>query len=219
MRGARLARPAGLAAVVLVALVTASCTVSGGTSGEAAPSPEDAVTQDTPQDDAGAQGSGEVPDSWTAHEVEGLAFALPDYMQSTADLIPGTVETLRASAAEGEVPAAAGVFVETGDVGPLELRADLIRQVRVDQLGAEPVGEPRVVDVAGAAGAVVLTWEWDYDYPGGPTVASRQVEVVIAVEGEQQYGMLVGGPEDVLTEEVVDDFLASLQVTAAGGQA
>lgn len=76
-----------------------------------------------------------------------------------------------------------------------------------------------MVDVGGAAGAVVLTWEWDYDYPGGPTVASRQVEVVIAGEGEQQYGMLVGGPEDVVTEDLVEDFLASLSVSEPGGQA
>jgi hypothetical protein len=216
-----LRRPAGLLVVglaaVLTASLTASCTVSGG-GGEAAPAPGAAASATpTGADAAGA----EVPGSWRTHQVEGLSFALPDFMVPAGDdLIPGTLQTLRATAASGgEVPAAAGVFVETGDVGPLELRAELIRQVRVDQLGAEPVGEPRVVDVEGAAGAVVLTWEWDYEFPDGPTVPSRQVEVVIAGEGEQQYGMLFGGPADVLTAEVVDGFLASLSVSGAGGQA
>ena len=206
----RTARAVVLGAVVVL---TAACTVSGGgdgggdgggeggDGGQAAPVPD--------------QPAGDVPASWEAHQVEGLTFALPDFMRSSDDLIPGTTETLRAVEGEGEVPAAAGVFVETGDVAPLDVRADVVRQVRVAQLGEDPVGEPRVLEVAGAEAAVVFLWEWDYDFPGGPTVPSRQVEVVIASEGTPQYGLLVGGPAEVVTEEVVEDLLASLAVSPA----
>jgi hypothetical protein len=202
-------RPAGprlAAALVSLALGLAACSPSGRAPDAArAPSAKDADTRLA------------VPDGWTRGSAGRLGFAVPPGLTPSADLIPQTTVTYRGVApADGSPPPAVGVFVESGNLGPLAVRTAVVTKVRTGQLGSPPVGPSRAITVAGATGASATEWRWDYRVgPDAPTVASRQIEVVLETSGPDQYGLLFGGPEAVLSDKVVDGFLAALQVRPA----
>jgi hypothetical protein len=132
--------------------------------------------------------------------------------------IPGASVSFVGRRGEGaSIPAAIGAFVERGAVGPLDLRTELVTRVRNDQLRAEPVGPARTLDVPGAIGATVVEWRWDYVLtPGDDPVPSRQVEVVVQVDGPIQYALLFGAPDTVLTDGMLRYFLGSLEVAPGG---
>ncbi|WP_460445186.1 hypothetical protein [Angustibacter aerolatus] len=163
-----------------------------------------------------------VPAGWTPVRQDDLVLALPPGFAPVAagGGMPGAAAQWTRPDAKLPVPPAIAVFSETGRVGPLDVRADLLRTTRSAQLGAQPVGAPTSVTVPGAAGALRLEWVWDYAVVAGkPAVPSRQVELVVQTAGERQYGLLVGAPETYLTDEVLQQVLATVAVVPSGSAA
>lgn len=119
-----------------------------------------------------------------------------------------------------KIPPAVAVFVETENVGPLQVRTQLVTQARTAELGAQPTGPASDLQVPGSLGAQAVEWKWDYDFlRDQPPVPSRQVEVVVQTEGPEQYGLLIGGPVEFLTDDVLQDFESSIAVVAEGSAA
>jgi hypothetical protein len=162
-----------------------------------------------------------VPQGWAPARQGALTFALPAGFTKRP---PGTgmpgaaTQWTKADSTGLAIPPAVAVFVETGRLGPLGVRAELLRDSRKATLGVDPIGPARQVQVPGAAGAAVLEWVWDYDFLADkPPVPSRQVEVLVQTSGSEQYGLLLGGPSKYLTDDVVTGFLASVALQPAEG--
>jgi hypothetical protein len=162
-----------------------------------------------------------VPDGWAPARQGALVFALPDGFtkRPPGGGMPGAAaQWTKTDSTALAVPPAVAVFAETGRVGPLGVRAELLADSRKVQLGVGPTGPARQVRVPGALGATVLEWVWDYDVLADkPPVPSRQVEVLVQTSGPEQYGLLLGGPSKYLTDQVVADFLAAVAVQPGGG--
>jgi hypothetical protein len=155
-----------------------------------------------------------VPDGWAPVRQGALTFAIPAGFtkRPPGTGMPGaTTQWTKADDSGLAIPPAVAVFVETGQLGPLGVRTELLRDSRKATLGVDPTGPARQVQVPGASGAAVLEWVWDYDFLADkPPVPSRQVEVLVQTPGPEQYGLLLGGPSKYLTDDVVTDFLASV---------
>jgi hypothetical protein len=202
-----------LAAVALTACSGSSggTATSAGATTPATSSPSAAPARPTP------------PPGWTPAQQGRLAFALPPGFTARpggAGMPGAAAQWTKTDAPELKIPPAVAVFVETGSVGPLEVRTQLVTQARTAELGAEPVGPAGDVRVPGSTGAKVVQWRWDYDFlRDQPPVPSRQVEVVVQTDGPEQYGLLLGGPVDFLTDEVLSAFTGSLAVLPEGSAA
>ncbi len=204
-----------------LALVPAACSGGSEATGERTPTPAPTVSPSGSGSPTGVTPT--VPDGWAPARQDALTFALPAGFtkRPSGTGMPGAAaQWTKTDSTRLAVPPAAAVFVETGRVGPLGVRTELLKDTRTAQLGAEPKGPARAVRVPGALGATVLEWAWDYAFVADePPVPSRQVEVVVQTSGAEQYGVLLGGPAAYLTDQVVADFLASVAVKPAGGPA
>lgn len=209
--GSRIAAGVALLAVALLA----ACSPDGSR-GSAPPAP---AIPSGPT--SGSTSGSTVPAGWTAARQGDLVFALP----------PGSTERPAGAGMPGaasqwtktddpalQIPPAVAVFVETGRVGPLAVRTELIARARTAELGAEPVGPARPVRAPGSIGANSLEWVWDYAFlTDRPSVPSRQVEIVVQTSGQTQYGLLIGGPASYLTDELVNSFTDSVAIVAGQG--
>ncbi len=212
---------ARMGAVLLAAAVLSACaTGSAGGGAQASASgagPSGAGASSTPPA-SGSVTAAPLPAGWTRGEAEGLSFGVPPGLTlTTSGGIPEAQVTYRGAATPGgPTPPALAAFVEHGNVGPLEVRTQLVTKVRTAQLGAPPDGPARTVTVPGSVGATVTEWHWDYSVTAGADpVPSRQLEVVVQTSGSVQYGLLLGGPTPQLPDALVQTFLASLQVSPA----
>lgn len=163
------------------------------------------------------------PEGWTSAQHGRLAFALPPGFTQRPDGagMPGAAaQWTKADDPRLKIPPAVAVFVETENVGPLPVRTELVTRARTAELGAEPTGPARDVRVPGSLGAQAVEWKWDYDFVRGqPPVPSRQVEILVQTQGPEQYGLLIGGPVEFLTDDVLQAFEASIAVVAEGSAA
>jgi hypothetical protein len=209
-----------LGAILLVA-ASAACS-SGGSAGSppaGSTGPAPAATT-SPTAPAAAP---TVPAGWTPARQGDLVFALPPgfTIRPQGSGMPGASnQWTKTDDATLKIPPAVAVFVETGRVGPLGVRTDLIAKARTAELSADPVGPARSVQVPGSTGTNLLEWRWDYAFVAGqPAVPSRQVELVVQTSGEQQYGLLLGSPATYLTDALVEEFTSSVAVLPTGGAA
>jgi hypothetical protein len=164
-----------------------------------------------------------APEGWTVWQVDRLVLAVPAGMtpRREGEGIPSSSVTFLPEPDEdGEVRAALAVFVETGAVGPLAVRTQLLEQIRTDQTGTEPLEPPTEVDVPGSAGATSLRYRYDVRGPvTGATFDSLQVDVTVQVlDPGPQYGVFLSGAVDLLSEDDLDSLVRSLRVVdeAAG---
>ncbi len=160
-----------------------------------------------------------APPGWTLQRQGDLAFALPPgFTARPADAgLAASAQWTKADDRRLPVAPAVAVYVETGQVGPLSVRATEVSRVRTAELGVDPARPVHDVTVPGSAAAVAAEWRWDVALGAGqPAVPSRQVEVVVQTTGSRQYGVMLGGPQHYLTDQVVADFVASLAVVGAG---
>jgi hypothetical protein len=168
-------------------------------------------------------GTPTAPKGWTVTRQGDLTFALPPGFTQVAGGagMPGAAAQWTKAGATGlAVPPAVAVFVETGRVGPLGVRTELVRRARTAELGADPFGPARPTVVPGSLGATTLEWVWDYDVVAGRRpVPSRQIEVLVQAAGPRQYGLLIGAPATYLTDDLVDAFTASIAVLPTEGVA
>jgi hypothetical protein len=112
------------------------------------------------------------------------------------------------------------VFVETGPVVPLAVRIRLVAAARSAELGTQPGAPAADVAVPGSTGAAALEWRWPYSLaPGRAPVPSRQVELLVQTSDREQYGLLLGGPADVVTDELVRTLETTLAVVPVTGSA
>ena len=196
---------------------------AAGCSGDSTDAGSTPSSSTSPSSAATPVASPTVPAGWTGAQQGSLAFALPPGFTKRPEGsgMPGAAaQWTNTSDAKLAIPPAVAVFVETGAVGPLEVRTDLVGKARSAELGAQPVGPAATVDVPGSTGAKSLEWVWDYaPVQGQPAVPSRQVEVVVQTAGDEQYGLLIGGPASYLTDEIVDSFLSSIAVVTPGAGA
>lgn len=210
-------RRAALAGVLVLSLAVAGC--SGGTDAGSGgtPSPSSTPTSTTPATVP------TPPPGWTAAREGDLVFALPPGFVPRPEgtgIAGATHQWTKTDDPELPIPPAVAVFVETGSVGPLGVRTELLSGVRSADLGAEPFGPPQPVQVPGSVGANLLEWRWDYDVLADhDPVASRQVEVLVQTEGDRQYGLMLGAPSAFLTDDVVSAFTASIAVVPVDGAA
>ncbi len=158
-----------------------------------------------------------APDGWTQQRQGDLSFALPPGfapVPAGAGLVAAAAQWTKSPDRGLVVAPAVVVYVENGTVGPLAARATLVTRSRSAEFGVQPSRPLHAVPVPGSSGAAAAEWAWDQ--PLGATkkpVASRQVEVVVQVDGRQQYGLSLGGPAAYVTDQVVADFLASVAVS------
>jgi hypothetical protein len=164
-----------------------------------------------------------APEGWTVWQVDRLVLAVPPGMTPAGEgegIPSSSVTFLPEPDEDGEVRAALAVFVETGAVGPLAVRTQLLEQIRTDQTGTEPLEPPTVVDVPGSAGATSLRYRYDVQGPvTGETFDSLQVDVTVQVlDPAPQYGVFLSGAVDLLSEDDLDSLVRSLRVVeqAAG---
>ncbi len=213
--GVRLAVLVGAALVAVTGCSSgadgAAAGSSSGPSSTASVSPTTAVARPMP------------PAGWSPAQQGRLAFALPPGFTQRPEGagMPGaTAQWTKTDDPQLKIPPAVAVFVETGNVGPLEVRTQLVTQARTAELGAEPAAPASDLQVPGSTGAKAVEWRWDYDFVRDqPPVPSRQVEIVVQTTGPEQYGLLLGGPVEFLTDDVLRDFEASIAVVAEGSPA
>lgn len=204
-----------------LALAAAGCSGAGKAATGDGPSPTSRPATTTPAPTA--TGVPTPPPGWTSAREKDLVFALPPGFtalpQGTG--MPGAAhQWAKTDEAELAIPPAVAVFVETGSVGPLAFRTDALSKVRSIDLGAQPFGPARAVQVPGSVGANALEWRWDYDVrKDGNAVPSRQVEVLVQTAGDTQYGLLLGAPSAFLTDDVVSAFTSSIAVVPVDGAA
>lgn len=213
-----------VAAVAAVALTACS---SDGTGSAAQPSgatgspTTPSTASPTTPTDAGSRPP--TPPGWTAAQQGRLAFALPPGFTPRPEGagMPGAAaQWTKADDPTLKIPPAVAVFVETGNVGPLTVRTELVTQARTAELGAQPTGPASDLQVPGSLGAQAVEWKWDYDFlRDQPPVPSRQVEVIVQTQGPEQYGLLIGGPVEFLTDDVLRAFESSIAVVPEGSPA
>jgi len=206
--------------LVALAAVAAAAACSSSVDGGAQPSGSAGAASSATAAPTGATATPSLPAGWTAAREGELSFALPPgfKVRPPGSGMPGaTNQWTKTDDPQLAIPPAVAVFVETGRVGPLDVRTDLVGRARSAELGAEPVGAPREVEVPGSIGAQALEWRWDYAFvTGQPPVPSRQVEVVVQGPGPAQYGLLLGGPATYFTDELMTAFTSSLALLPAG---
>lgn len=163
-----------------------------------------------------------APEGWQTWRVDRVVFALPEQWEPDPDR---TIPSASASFflplnADGETVAAAAFFVETGAVGPLGIRTDLLEQIRNDQTGTEPVRGPEELDVPGSAGASRIDYAYDVTVAEtGRSAPSLQVDVTIQMaDPGPQYGIFFSGTQGVIDEADLTAFAESFQVLDEQGQ-
>ncbi|MFC3689747.1 hypothetical protein [Aquipuribacter hungaricus] len=173
------------------------------------------ATEAVPSDlDVGA------PEGWQTWQVDRVVFALPGDLVPSADRsIPSASVSFFAPLRDGETVSGAAFFVETGAVGPLQVRTQLLEQVRTSQTGTEPVRGPEEVDVPGSAGATRIDYAYDLTVPEtGRSAASLQVDVTIQMpDPGPNYGVFLNALTTEVTEADLTAFVASFRVLDAGG--
>lgn len=163
-----------------------------------------------------------APADWNVWQVDRVVFALPgDFEPSTDRRIPSASTSFFSPLnADGETVAGAAVFIETGAVGPLEIRTDLLEQVRSSQFGAEPTRGPEPVEVPGALGATRVDYAYDLTVAETGRVApSLQVDVTIQVpDPGPQYSAFLNATTEEVDEADLDTFVDSFRVLDEQGQ-
>jgi hypothetical protein len=185
------------------------CVVVCGAAASAVAAPTSAATSGSVQRPV-------VPAGWTPVQQDELVLALPPGFTArpAGSGMPGAAAQWTDVDEPALAAPAVAVFVETGQVGPLELRTDLVSRARSAQLGVAPALPPRAVRVPGSVAARVLEWSWEQPVGGTRPVASRQVELVVQAAGRRQYGVLLGGPSWYLTDQLVHDVEGTVAVLA-----
>lgn len=157
-----------------------------------------------------------APSGWTVWQVDRLVFAVPPGMEPSEDnSIPSsTVTFVPPPNDDGETLGALAVFVETGAVGPLAIRTDVLEDVRNDQTGTEPLEPAAPLEVPGSAGASTLRYQYDVDVPEtGRTTDSVQVDVTVQMpDPGPQYGAFLSASTELLSLEDLDAFSSSFRV-------
>ncbi|GAB3591158.1 hypothetical protein GCM10027446_08150 [Angustibacter peucedani] len=158
-----------------------------------------------------------APEGWTTQQQGALSFALPpgfEPVPSGAGLTVAAAQWTKTDDRKLAVAPAAVVYLENGAVGPLAVRGALVTRSRSAELGVQPSRPLRTVPVPGSAGAAAVEWTFGQRLRAvKKPLASRQLEVVVQLDGREQYGLSLGGPAAFLTDQVVQDFLASITVS------
>jgi hypothetical protein len=158
-----------------------------------------------------ARPAGDLPAGWTEQRVEGLRFGVPEGYEAAPvqRTDQGSRATFR-STDGAEVPARIDVFVETGQVGSLEIRGGLLRSRLQAELGAQ-MGEPEPVDVEGASDAEQFAYTYEIDTSTGRT-SVRQVDLLVDRPSLPEYGIRYAATADAYDDEVWQQLRASLAV-------
>ncbi len=228
------------AAVLAAVLMTSACGGSaddgeapteptsgptGSSSGQTSAEPSTQPSQGEPSPGTTAAAAADVsrsdldvgaPEGWTVWQVDRLVLAVPPGFEPSADnSIPSsTVTFVPPPNDDGETLGALAVFVETGAVGPLAVRTDVLEDIRSDQTGTEPLEPAAELDVPGAVGATTLRYQYDIDVPEtGRSTDSLQVDVTVQMpDPGPQYGAFLSASTEIVSTEDLDAFTGSLRV-------
>jgi len=162
-----------------------------------------------------------APEGWRTWQVDRVVFALPEALEPSTDRnIPSASVSFFSPLQAGETVSGAAVFVETGAVGPLSVRTDLLEQVRTSQTGTEPVRGPEELDVPGSAGATRLDYAYDLTIAEtGRSAASLQVDVTIQMpDPGPNYGAFLSAVTSEVDEADLTAFAESFRVLDIQGE-
>jgi hypothetical protein len=185
--------------------------------------PEDSPESGGPATTAGSvqptTAAAPVPSGWQEATVDGLTFAYPPEFERREDVPEATLQVGVPFTGQPAPPPQVQVFVETGEVGPLEVREPLTRAQIQQQLGPVSIPSSTPVPVTGASAAVEFTYE--YTTQGGTSVLDtpleptpmRQSELLIDVPGLPKYGLRYSAPAVEYDEDVWQAIRSSIRVT------
>lgn len=210
-----------VASVLLLALALPGCsgggdTASPGASGTAGPSTAGGSSGSSPSSAPVAV----VPPGWQTQQLEGLTVAYPAEFAVRTDAEGVTLQVGIPFTGQPFPPPQVQYFVESTQVGPLEVREPLTRAQVNQQLGGVQIPPSTPATVAGATAAV----EFSYDYrtEGGTSVLDtpleptdmRQSDLLVDVPGLPKYGVRYSAPVDQYDPLVWDQIVAALAVSA-----
>ena len=176
----------------------------------------------SPASTRATESSRPVPAGWQEATVDGLTFAYPAEFERRDDVPEASLQVGIPFTGQPAPPPQVQVFVETGEVGPLEVREPLTRAQIQQQLGPISIPTSTPVPVTGASAAVQFTYE--YTTQGGTSVLDtpleptpmRQSELLIDVPGLPKYGLRYSAPAVEYDQTVWRGIVDSIRVTRAG---
>lgn len=206
------ARRASAAAAAVLVLLTSACSSD---------EPSAAAPQVVPTSRA------VVPEGWTVQRGPGLSVATPvEWVPRPDDLRLAPDAALEVGVPYVGQPVALPLllgFVEREQVGPLDVREKLVRlQLEQGLPEGATLGARRRVEVAGSTDAV--SFDAVYSTPAGTSVLDtpvaavtvRQRELLVETPGLPKYGLRLTAPVDDFDEQLWEDLVGSLVVTAGG---
>jgi hypothetical protein len=207
------------ATLLLLALALSGC--SGGSGGDDDPTPSaGGGGSSTASPKATAAPTSVVPAGWQTQTLEGLTVAYPPEFVVRDDAEDVTLQVGIPFTGQPFPPPQVQFFVETGQVGPLEVREPLTRAQINQQLGGIEIPPSTPASVAGATAAVEFTYE--YRTAGGTSVLDtpleptdmRQTDLLVEVPGLPKYGVRYSAPADQYDPALWDQIVAALSVSA-----
>ncbi len=204
------------ATVLLLALALTGCDggdePSKGAETSAAPSTSTGGS-------ASSAPSAVVPPGWQTSTLDGLTVAYPGEYSVRNDAEGVSLQVGIPFTGQPFPPEQVQYFVETDQVGPLEVREPLTRAQITQGLGRIDIPASTPATVAGATAAVQFTYE--YRTKGGTSVMDtpleptdmRQSDLLIEVPGLPKYGMRYSAPADQYDEQIWDQLVAALVVS------
>lgn len=153
-----------------------------------------------------------------SEQVEGLAFVPPEGLEKVEKAEQrnpkATLELVGTTKSKAASPTL-DVFVERETVGSLQVRSTSILNTLKASLPELKVVRNEKVDVPGALDARVIevTFSCLVDAEKEEYVPCRQVEVLVQMPSQPQYGLRYGMPASDYTKADVDAYVSSLRVT------
>lgn len=200
--------------VTAVAALCVAALIGGCQSGEPGPSAgtptRDTATSHPPSATPTAEAAGV--------RVRDLSFAPPDALTHVTDKAeqgnPKADYEMVGKVKPPLTPPVLDVFVEKGDVGPLQMRTASIVDLLKLQLKDPKVVRNEPIEVPGAVGARLIEVRFTCTQADGDgTFPCRQLEILVQRERKPQYGLRYGMPDKSYDKKAVERFVASLRVT------
>jgi hypothetical protein len=167
-----------------------------------------------------AHAAGVVPTGWHSSTLQGITVAYPANFAVRTDAADVTLQVGIPFTGQPFPPPQVQYFVETGQVGPLEVREPLTRAQITHALGGIVIPPSTPATVVGATAAV----EFTYDYSTKAATSTlntplkatgmRQSDLLIDAPGLPKYGMRYSAPVDQYDKRVWEQLVAALSVSA-----
>ena len=205
------------ATVLLLALALTGC--NGGDEPSTGAKSSSAAPSTSTGESASSAPAAVVPPGWKTSTLDGLTVAYPGEYSVRTDAEGVSLQVGIPFTGQPFPPEQVQYFVETDQVGPLEVREPLTRAQITQGLGQIDIPASTPATVAGATAAVQFTYEYrteggtsTMDTPLEPT-DMRQSDLLIEVPGLPKYGMRYSAPADQYDEQVWAQLVAALSVS------